>query len=345
MLRISLLKTACLFCWCISTYSFAQREFDLFDEVFLEDRVFYQEADTIAFLRNKTRYSNEKPTIVYLTGSLPKPLIIEFEDGYQMMAPFNYFDVKQLVDHYNLVVVSRPFTPLHAFETDLVNYLYVPDKSNPNCFDLNYLRCDNLEYLGERTAFLIDQLVELEQISPDRIILMGHSQGGREAPRVAALNNKISDVIVLNCGAYGRMQHVLVDLMRDVVRGEVSFEHYLERRTAALEYLQLAIATPNELSCERGSHKNVLSFATHMLNDILQTKANIYYASGSHDVSALHADQLLIDCWMENKTNITTKVFPNSEHSFIHVNSDGSLNYETMYWDKVITDALDWLGR
>jgi hypothetical protein len=141
------------------------------------------------------------------------------------------------------------------------------------------------------------------------------------------------------------MQHVLVDLMRDVVRGEVSFEHYLERRTAALEYLQLAIATPNELSCERGSHKNVLSFATHMLNDILQTKANIYYASGSHDVSALHADQLLIDCWMENKTNITTKVFPNSEHSFIHVNSDGSLNYETMYWDKVITDALDWLGR
>jgi pimeloyl-ACP methyl ester carboxylesterase len=283
--------------------------------------------------------------MIYLTGSLPKPLIIEFEDGVQMMPPFHYFDIKELLNNYNLIVVSRPFTPVHSYEKDLINFLYIPDKNNPNCLGLDYLRCDNLDYLGERTDFLIDRLKESGVIPEDRIILMGHSQGGREAARVAKLNKHVSDVVILSCGAYGRMQHVLVDMMRAVLKDEMSFDDYFAQKSAAFEYLKLAIENPEDFSCERGAHKNVLSFATHMVHDILETDAAIYYATGMHDIAALHADQLMVDCWLANKTNIATKVFPNSEHSFIHVDPDGSLNYELMYWDELMTDVLNWLQR
>jgi hypothetical protein len=332
-----------IFCLSMNAVFFAQEIFELYDETFQVRKMNYIDGDTISFLLSESSYSIDKPSIIYLTGSLPKPLIMTFEDGFQMMLPFHYFETKELFNQYNVIVVSRPFTPVHAYENDLVNYLWVPDKSNPNCFDLNYLRCDNLDYLGKRTDFLINGLIDQNVISSKRIIVMGHSQGGREAPRVAALNKHVSDVVVLSAGAYGRMQHILVDVMRDVLKGEKSFDDYLEWRSWQLDYLKEAFENPDEYSCEKGSNRNVLSFAAHMLKDLLQTQANIFYATGTHDIAALHADQLLIDCWMEQKFNIVTKIYPNCEHSFIHVNEEGTLNYEVMYWDEVMFDVLAWL--
>ena len=172
---------------------------------------------------------------------------------------------------------------------------------------------------------------------------MGHSQGGREAPRVAALNKNVSDVVILSAGAYGRLQHIMVDFMRSVLKGEKTFQEYMEWRVSALVVFKEAFENPDVYSCEQGSNQNILSFAAHMFKDILQTRANIYYATGIHDIAALHADQLLIDCWMEKKFNIVTKIYPNCEHSFIHVNEDGNLNYEVMYWNELMSDVLKWL--
>ncbi len=343
MTRKLYLTSSFFFCLSSTFTVFAQRSFNLYDDVFIEQKVNYIEGDTISFLLCKSTYSIEKPTIIYLPGSLPKPLVFEFEDGYQLMVPFQYFDTKELLKSYNLIVVAKPFTPIHAREQDLVNNLYVPDKSQPNCFDLNYLRCDNLDYLGKRIDFLINGLIKQELIGQNKIIVMGHSQGGREAPRVAALNKNVSDVVILSCGAYGRMQHILVDVVRSVLKGERNFDEYLQWRSWQLESLKEAFENPDDYSCEKGSNRNILSFAAHMFKDILQTRANIFYATGMHDIATLHADQLLIDCWTENKFNIVTKIYPNCEHSFIHVSEDGSLNYDVMYWNEVMTDVLAWL--
>jgi len=95
----------------------------------------------------------------------------------------------------------------------------------------------------------------------------------------------------------------------------------------------------------RVTNQNLLGFASHTLDDLVQTKANVFYAAGIHDIPALYADQLLIESWLRNKFNIVTKLYPNSEHSFIHVNSDGSLDYEIMYWDLIIQDVLKWLKK
>jgi pimeloyl-ACP methyl ester carboxylesterase len=328
---------------CLNSQFFAQETFTLNDATFQVRKVNYIDGDTISFLLCESSYSIDKPTIIYLPGSLPKPLVYQFEDGFQIMVPFHYFDTKELLKSYNLIVVGKPFTPIHAREQDLVNNLHVPDKSKPNCFELNYLRTDNLDYLGKRIDFLINNLIEQKLIDSKRIIVLGHSQGGREAPRVAALNKNVSDVVILSAGAYGRMQHILVDIMRGVLKGEKTFQEYMEWRVSALEHFKEAFENPDVYSCEQGSNQNVLSFAAHMFKDILQTSANIYYATGIHDIAALHADQLLIDCWMENKFNIVTKIYPNCEHSFIHVNEDGTLNYEVMYWNELMSDVLNWL--
>lgn len=334
-----------LCCQLLSFSIFAQRDFNLYNQVFREHKLSYIDGDTISFLRVESSYNFEKPTVFYLPGSLPKPLIYEFEDGYQILVPFQYFDTEELFKNYNVIVVAKPFTPIHARETDLVNGLYVPDKSQPNCFDLNYLRCDNLDYLGMRIDFLFNHLVD-QKISNDRqIIVIGHSQGGREAPRIAALNQKVTDVVVLSCSPYGRIQHILTDLFRDVLAGNRTFEEFQEYRTSILEDFKSAIENPDTLNCNRATSQNQLSFASHTLDDIIETKANVFFGAGTEDIPALYADQLLIDCWMRKKYNIVTRLYQNCEHSFIHVNQDGTLNYDIMYWDLVMQDVLTWLKK
>jgi hypothetical protein len=135
MLRSLIIITFCWYCFS----AIAQRDFTLYGEVFSEHKINYIDNDTISFLQCTSSYSSVKPTMIYLTGSLPKPLIIEFEDGVQMMPPFHYFDIKELLNNYNLIVISRPFTPVHSYEKDLINFLYIPDKNNPNCLGLDYL--------------------------------------------------------------------------------------------------------------------------------------------------------------------------------------------------------------
>lgn len=330
-------------CFLLNYSAFGQQTFQLRYETFKEHKMNFIEGDSISYLLCESAYSKDKPTIIYLPGSLPKPLVYEFEDGFQILVPFHYFDTKELLKNYNLIVVSKPFTPVHARESKLVNGLFVPDKSQPNCFDLNYLRCDNLDYLGKRTDFLINGLIAENLISSDRVIVMGHSQGGREASRVAALNKKVTDVVVLSCSPYGRIQHILTDLFRDFEAGRKTFEEFQEYRKLMLEDFKSAIENPDSLNCNRATPQNILGFASHALDDIVKTKANVFYGTGAQDIPALYADQLLIDCWMENKFNIVTKIYPNCEHSFIHVNADGTLNYEIMYWDVVMQNVLDWL--
>jgi pimeloyl-ACP methyl ester carboxylesterase len=335
-----------IFCFSLLAFASAtQRSFNLYDEVFREHKLSYIDGDTISFLLVESAYDFEKPTVFYLPGSLPKPLIYEFEDGYQMIVPFQYFDTKALFKNYNVILVGKPFTPIHARETDLVNGLSVPDTSNPNCFDLKYLRCDNLDYLGKRIDFLINSLLEKKMLNDKRIIVMGHSQGGREAPRIAALNRNVTDVVILSASPYGRIQHILTDLFRDVLVGKRTLEDFQEYRTMMLEDFKSAFEKSDSLHCDRATSENLLGFASHTLDDLVQTRANVFYAAGTHDIPALYADQLLIDCWMRNKFNIVMKLYPNSEHSFIHVNPDGSLDYEIMYWNLVIQDVLKWLKK
>ena len=280
MLRKNMRSLVLLCCFLVLHSVNAQRSFNLYDEVFREHKLSYIDGDTISFLLVESAYDLDKPTVFYLPGSLPKPLIYEFEDGYQMIVPFQYFDTKALFKNYNVILVGKPFTPIHAREIDLVNDMSVPDKSKPNCFDLNYLRCDNLDYLGKRIDFLINSLLEKKMINDKRIIVMGHSQGGREAPRIAALNKKVTDIVVLSASPYGRIQHILTNLFRDVLAGKRTFEDFQEYRAMMLEDFKSAFEKSDSLRCDRATYENLIrSFLNSWLGDHLNLEDLAHYPS------------------------------------------------------------------
>lgn len=323
----------------VDTFARTQESYLIQNKVFNEKKIPFSHGDTISILINETDFRFDKPTVIYFNGSLPTPQIIELQDGNLMMPPFSYFNFKSLLDKFNLVLISKPFTPVIAKETEVLNSSYIPDLTNPDQLDSNFLSHNNLNYLGSRGSFLIDWLTLNQVISTNRIVNIGHSQGGLEAARVGKLNPCVSDIVMLSAAPFGRAQHVSTNFYLEYLRGKIDFETYLEIQKQILK----SIIEEKQSSSE--TNLNSLSFTDHAFSDMLQTKANIFYISGTKDIAALYADQVMIDAILHNKFNISVKLFEDFDHSFFKVEKTGEVNYEEDRWEEVFEEILFWFEK
>lgn len=320
----------------------AQNTYIINEEKFHERQIVFEEADTIRFLLNSSDFNFNRPTAIYFTGSLPTPLILEWQDGYLGLIPFAYFNFELFLEKFNLVIVSKPFTPVCAKEIELVNSCYVPDLSQPNSLDENFLKSNNLTYLGRRGNFLVNWLVTNNVINTERILTIGHSQGGLEAVRVSSLNSYITDVVMLSAAPFGRMQHVSTKNFIEFSMGKIDFETYLSIQKQIHESIINAKEKIEAEGSDSHLDENILSFAEHAFSDMIKTKANIFYISGTKDMAAFYADQIMIDAVLHNKFNIKTKLYENFEHSFFKVEPSGEVNYEVDKWEDVFAEIMLW---
>lgn len=338
-LRVSLKILIGLTFLLIHTFASTQESYLIQNKVFKEREIPFTHTDTISILINETDFQFDKPTVIYFNGSLPTPLIIELQDGNLMMPPFSYFNFNSLLNKFNLVLISKPFTPIFAKEAEIKNSCYIPDLTNPDQLDSNFLSHNNLNYLGSRGSFLIDWLISNQVISPNRIFTIGHSQGGLEAARVGKLNPCVSDIVMLSAAPFGRAQHVSNNFYLEYMLGKIDFETYLEIQKQILK----SIVEEKQSTSE--TNLNSLSFTDHAFSDMLQTNANILYISGTKDIAALYADQVMIDAILHNKFNISVKLFEDFDHSFFKVEKTGEVNYEEDRWEEVFEEILFWFEK
>lgn len=321
-----------------STFTSAQESYLIDGIVFQEKTIGFKENDKISFLINSTGFNYSKPTAIYFNGSLPMPLIIEWGNGSLGMIPFTYFHFNKFIDNFNLILVSKPFTPIYAKEESIINSKYVPDLNQPDLIDSNFSKLNNLTYLGKRGDYLINWLLEENEINPERIMTIGHSQGGLEAARVASLNKNVSDVVMLGAAPYGRAQHVLNNYYLKYLLKEIDFETYTNFQKEVYKYIYKTKDQNEKIN------ESILSFEEHAFIDMMQTKANVLYMAGTKDIASFYVDQVVVDAILNGKKNIQGKLIENAEHSFFRVDRLGSVNYEVDYWDEVFNYITIWFN-
>lgn len=94
--------------------------------------------ESIEFIKVDTS-KEKKPVLLFCQGSLPIPLIIQFSDGDKMITRLSNFDYKKLSQKFHIIMVSAPFIPLEANETQLNDQLaYITDKTNKFSYPTEY---------------------------------------------------------------------------------------------------------------------------------------------------------------------------------------------------------------
>ena len=149
--------------------------------------------DTIQFIKVNTDLETPKPTILFLQGSLPIPLIIDYEDGYRHLVVFSNFDYKKIAEKYNLIIISMPFVPAIVPESQLSKLSsYITDKDIEYSHPIKYEENNYLDKYVERGEAVIQFLMQQKWVDNKHLIIFGHSQGSRVGTKIAAKNNRHS---------------------------------------------------------------------------------------------------------------------------------------------------------
>ncbi|MCV2485587.1 hypothetical protein OD917_11670 [Flavobacterium sp. SH_e] len=139
--------------------------------------------DTIIYLTSKEKISISKPTIVFVQGSLPLPILFYDEISTGSIIPFKIDDY---LSTFNFVIIGRKGIPLiGSYDRDSRGY--VNDKGE---VPKNFIDNDNLEYRVKQVVSVVNDLSKNRQFKNGPLFLIGHSEGYRVVAKVAENNKK-----------------------------------------------------------------------------------------------------------------------------------------------------------
>jgi dienelactone hydrolase len=194
------------------------------------------------------------------------------------------------------------------------------------------------------------------QIDSQRIFVLGHSQGGTLAPRIAQGDAQVAGLVIL-AGGTRPLEQVLVDQVKYIVglQGQITPE--AQKQIAGVEQTAKQIESPT-LTAE--TRLNVLGSPVpgsyfldlrgyHPAEVAAQLKIPMLLLRGDHDYQVTQED---FDGWkttLSSKPNVTWKVYPGLFHLFMPSSSAGpGLGTPTDYQkpghvtEQVIDDIAAW---
>jgi len=282
-------------------------------------------------------YPNEtaikKPLLVFLQGSLARPIGTKTKDSYQVFAiPFQK---DSLLKKYHIAVIAKPFIPAFAEEEQLNDsYVFVNDEGE---IPIEFLKRDNLTYMVKRNNHIINQLLEEVWIDGRQLIISGHSQGSTIGAFIARENKKVTHLIYASGNPYGRILSTLGQIR--------SREDSINQTRSVFSWWHEAIQNADDDFNESGgdSFKTTVSFNTPTQEILLNLTIPVLINYGSKDYNTPYIDLLRIESIRNGNLTIEFKEYTGTEHNFFPKDAEGNIDYSVNNWNQVSEYWLEWL--
>lgn len=310
------------------------RDLDVFQYTIMSEQ------DSVRYIKIGGDTNTVKPTIIFLQGSLPVPLIIDFKDFKHVTIPFKY---EELLTDFHLIQISMPRTPVEADPENLNSqYCFVTDTSMENSFKKEYLKENFLSNYVSRTNRVIADLLRKEWVDEKQIHLVGHSQGAKIATVVASQNENVASASLLGFNAYGRFDENIRRERDKMRQNKISGEEYLTNLDYHFQKWEEINQKPNDF--ENGN-LNWTTFSIDYIPYLLRINVPIFVGFGTQDLSAENCDLLPIVFIENNKSNLTIKPYIGLEHNFFEI-KDGKPDYQSGgHWTEVMDDIVIWIEQ
>ncbi len=292
----------------------------------------------IEFIKLGLDTTIQKPTILFLQGSLPVPLVFDLETRKHIHIPFSY---DSLSKHFHIIEISMPHTPL-IVSIDQVNskYCYITDTTNEHAYDTNYIRDNVLDVYVDRASSVIEFLTQKTWIDSNSIHVIGHSQGSKVGAVLASESNQIASVSLLGFNPYGRYDQFIRAERQKLQDELITPEEYLTNIDELYDRWQSICNTPNDVNLE---HHTWVSFSKNYLPYLLQIDVPIFVGYGTKDIISDNCDLLPIDFISAGKSNLTVKPYFGLDHSFYQV-VDGKPDHRNgAHFGDVVNDITNWI--
>jgi dienelactone hydrolase len=198
-------------------------------------------------------------------------------------------------------------------------------------------------------------LRKTKEIDPERIFVLGHSQGGTFAPRIGAADPKIAGLIIM-AGTVRPLEDILVDQLSYVLPLEVKDPAEVAKQLAVVKE-QVARVKDPKLSIDTPRDKLPLGVPASYWLDVRDydpakaaqaLKQRILVLQGGRDYQATTADFDLWKAALAGRKNVTLKLYPNLNHLFAPGNGKATpaeyMKGGQHVSEEVIADIAGWIG-
>ena len=298
------------------------------------------QSDIVDFIvkSKKGDENKKKPILIFIQGSLAKPLI-KYTDKGSHYAPFP-FSEKIYINEFHLICINKPGVPLIANKSELSKNGDFRD-SKTNLPPKEYTERANLEYYVERNDKVLNYLINQPWVDTNKIAVAGHSEGASIAVKMAISNNKITHLIYSGGTPY--YSRILSIITQDR-KLENEKESWVEKD---FDYWKGVNENPFDTSREHGfnANKGTYSFSKNLNVAFKRLNIPVLVSYGTKDESCPFNDLLRVEMIQENKVNINFKAYLNREHNYFGVLENDQINYEKFGWDIVGQDWLNWINK
>ena len=287
-----------------------------------------------------------KPVFIFLQGSLPYPLVVEYTDGSSkfVLLGFNYED---LADKYHFVMISHPTMPNKVLQSKLSKSgRYVPNPEKPEIMFSDYNKANYQGNHINRTNKVVDFLYSKSWTTKTQFVIMGHSQGASVALKTANSNKKITHLIFSSSSPFGRTFGSLRRIRQNERNGKLTAEQAQSSIEGRYNYYRSVCEDNGNDTITLGdTYKTTYSFTDPLLDDFLDVDVPLLITYGSKDFGSLDLDYIPLLLEREQKNNYTVKVYPGLGHNFEEKDENGKSDWNKMHWDTTINDIIDWIDK
>lgn len=276
-----------------------------------------------------------KPVFLFCQGSLPIPLIKTHGNNIYGVFPFN---TNSLLEKFHLVIISKPFIPLIAADTILVDKFCYIDKQTGKT-PKEYSKRNLLDYYVERNIKAIDFLQGQKFINTKSLIVAGHSQGGAIVAKMASKSKKITHVIFASENPFGQIMSIIQEYRS--LETDTDSTRYCED---VFNYWGEIVEDKDNMDDTNGdTFKSTYVFSIPPFEYLNNLKIPVLVCYGTKDFNSPFNDFLRVEMIRQKRRNFTFISYVGRDHNYFGFKPNGQVDFDNFGWDKVAADWLTWL--
>lgn len=296
----------------------------------------------VEFCTFKSTIDKKKPLLLFIHGSGNEPTFA-YQPDLKTYSWKGFLEIEKYKDQFHVICVNKPGIPL--FDTI---------QKNPQNFQTSYplnaefIKKYSLEWRAKAASLIINEAIKLLPVDQSKILVIGHSQGGQVAPKIAVLNKKVTHVVVLNSNSLNHLYDFVLQERLAAFKGEQTFEITQKNIDSLFSDYKKIFAEPNNIN-KNWNDETYFRWASFSdetpLENMLKLKIPIYVIAGGKDIWGsfiMNTDYVQIEFLKHKKTNLIYQVYPNANH-FLQdeIEENGKIKYVDLK-PKIFESIINW---
>lgn len=312
---------------------------------FLDQIKIYQINDPvlkeIQFSVFKKDMDKKKPLLLFLGGSGLEPTF-KYNRADQQVYYTGFYRFSQYKDQYHIVFINKAGIPLY----DSVN-------NNQETYPATAFATENntADWRALSASKAIDYLLKVLPVDTSQVIVVGHSQGGQVAPKVAVLNRKVKKVVIMSANALDHIYDRILLARQQALNNQMSYEEAQQVVDSLLKVQKAIYQSPADTKQTfwGDPFNKWYSYSKETpLENMLKLNIPILLIAGGRDVEGSYianTDYAALEFIRKGKQNLTYKVYPNYDHIYNETmrkyGEEIGLGFKA---NTVVDDIFKWLG-